>query len=276
MKMTLNELAKQFGACGVPNPENDALILVSEFTGKDRAMLICSKDEEFETDGAFLEAIEKRKNRFPLQYILGTWEFMGLDFKVNEDVLIPRSDTEILCEFVIKNLPENGKLLDLCTGSGCIAVSVRKYRPDSEVYASDISEKALKNAEENADTILEDKNKITFFVSDATEKAPASLGKFDIICANPPYVTLDEMSGLEKELTFEPRNALTDGGDGLSIIKGIVRSYVPLLSENGIMVFEHGYAQGENVRKILLDAGLSAETIKDFSGNERVTFGRKI
>ncbi len=278
--MTLNEIISAFEKADIENPLYDALAIASHFTGKSNAFLLCDKTSPLTEDEEIIAklecAVNERISRRPLQYILGEWEFMGLNFRVSEDCLIPRSDTEVLCESAIKLLPENGTFLDLCTGSGCIAISVAHYRPDAKVTALEKYPQTIKVAKENCERILGSADKIRFVEADVTSHTSA-LGnfggkKFDFIASNPPYVTAAEMNTLAPELSSEPRHALTDEGDGLSIIKEICRIYPMFLRAGGTLAIEHSSTQGEAVRRIMSEFGHSSPvTLRDVSGNERVT-----
>lgn len=275
--VTLENIEKQLRSCGIENARNESLLLVSHFMNISKSELLFRRSENFENDRLSC-AIERRCSHYPLQYILGEWDFMGLTFKVNENCLIPRSDTELLSELAIEKLPENGNFLDLCTGSGCIAVSVAHFRKDVRVSALEKFENTLRVAKENCKNLAEGRVRLVLGDATSTLDAQKFFGdeKFDFIASNPPYVTRDEMTGLEKELSFEPVSALTDGGDGLSIIKGIVEVYGNYLTDGGYLAIEHGESQGPVVRTIIESCGQCAVTIQDLSGHDRVTYFKKI
>ena len=273
-KMKLCDIVSQLSAAGIENSAFEARLLVSHFTGIPESRLIAEKDAILPETNALADAVSRRAAREPLQYILGQWDFMGLTLKVTRDCLIPRADTEILCELGIKMLPLGGKLLDLCTGSGCIAASVAHYRTDASVTALEKYENTASVARENFNRLNDGKVKLV--VADATSYADAekhfARDRFDVILSNPPYVTSDEMESLEAELAAEPAAALTDGGDGLSFYRAIIKIYPDYLKCGGVLAYEHGYSQGEAVREILQYAGYSPATICDLSGNPRVTY----
>lgn len=272
--MTVREIASAFSAAGIEAPLHEALLLCEHFTGKSGAYLRASLDEALPESEVLTQAVEKRCGRYPLQYILGEWEFMGLPFAVNENCLIPRSDTEILCEYMIDHGPKNGRLLDLCTGSGCIIAAVLHYRKDLTGVAVELYPETIRVAEENFRK-LGLAERIHAVLGDATADLLASHEKFDVISANPPYVTAEEMSSLEPELALEPAHALTDGGDGLSILKAIIDCYIPHLSEDGFMILEHGAAQSAAVIGYAEGKGLSAVPLADYGGNTRAAVLRK-
>ena len=277
--MTLNEIVNILEGAGIPSALNEACILASHFTGKSRAVLLCDRGapvtEDTEALAALKTAVERRASREPLQYIIGKWDFMGLTFEVTPDCLIPRADTELLCELAIEKTPKGGRFLDLCTGSGCIAVSVAHARADLDVSALEKYHAPLAVAKRNCKRLLGEE-KIRFVEADVTSHL-AAFGyfggeKFDFIAVNPPYVTAAEMEALEPELSREPRHALTDEGDGLSIIREMIHIYPVFLSPGGIFAVEHGSTQGEAVRKLFFEAGHVSTTLRDLSGNERVTY----
>jgi release factor glutamine methyltransferase len=271
--MTLREITDRLRAAGVPDADFDGLILASLFTGRSRASLMADRDADL-LSPELRRAVERRERREPLQYIVGEWEFMGLPFEVGPACLIPRQDTELLCRVAIDLLPAGGRMLDMCTGSGCVAVAAAVLRPDARVSAADKYRDALDAAKLNCE-----KNgvadRVELFVHDVTKPLPTDVGLFDVIASNPPYIPADELEKLEPELSFEPRFALTDGGDGLSLIKAVFENCSPALTENGSIAVEHGADQGEAVRRIALEAGLVPRTLRDLGGRERVTAAAK-
>ena len=280
--MILNEIIKTLEEAGIENALREALMLASHVTGKSESIILSDRNapltDNSEVEEKLAAAVSRRATREPLQYIIGKWDFMGLPFTVTPDCLIPRGDTELLCETALSRLPQNGKFLDLCTGSGCIAVAVAHHRPDVDVTALEKYRHTLDIAKKNAENLV-GKDRIKFIEADVTSHLSA-VGyfcgkKFDFIAANPPYVSLNEMDGLEPELSHEPRHALTDESDGLSIIRAIVSIYPMFLSPDGYLAIEHGATQGEAVRHIMISKGFRAETLYDLSGNERITIMRK-
>ena len=271
--MTYQELLKncteELQAVGVPDPESDARLLLEESAGKDYSHLLIDMREQvpeivLEKLSGF---IAMRKKRIPLQQIIGYTEFMGLKFYVNSDVLCPRQDTEVLVEQVLKRITEGAKILDLCTGSGCIAISIAKLAGAS-VTATDISEKALAVAERNA---RENGVCVHFYKGDLYQALPSD-EKYDIIVSNPPYIRTDVIETLETEVKdFEPRIALDGTADGLAFYRRIIAGADEYLKPGGLIFFEIGYDQGAEVSALLLDNGFSAiSVIKDYGGNDRV------
>ena len=267
--MTLRELTDRLRAAGVPDADFDGLILASRFTGRSRASLMADRDADLVSPELEAAAV-RRERREPLQYIIGEWEFMGLPFEVGPACLIPRQDTELLCRTAIERLPIDGRMLDMCTGSGCVAAAVAVIRPDARICAADKYRDALDvaklNCKKNGVT-----DRVDLFIHDVTEPIPADKGLFDVIASNPPYIPAEELEKLEPELSFEPRYALTDGGDGLSLIRALFINCLPGLAPGGTIIVEHGADQGEAVRRIALEAGLAPRTLRDLEGRERVT-----
>lgn len=219
-------------------------------------------DEEF---AKFLLFIERRVSGEPYAYIVGHKEFMGLDFFVNSNVLIPREDTEVLVEKVISL--EKKKILDMCTGSGCIAVSLAKFIEGASVFAADISEEALNVAKSNA----EKNNVLVNFVhSDLFNNIN---DKFDVIVSNPPYIKTDVIDSLQIEVKKEPFIALDGGKSGLDFYKKIVELAPNFLNKNGVLAFEIGFDQAFDVSQMMEKDFENIEVIKDFGGNDRVVIG---
>ncbi len=206
------------------------------------------------------ELIARRKKGEPLQYILGFWEFMGLRFKTDSRALIPRQDTETLCEEAIKLIKSRGykTCLDMCSGSGCIGISLGKIT-GVDITLADISEAALELSRENAEA-----NGISIKTI-KTDMFAGIADKYDIIVCNPPYLTRDDMMSLQKELEFEPENALYGGPDGLDFYRRIAKDYKAALNEGGALLLEVGIYQANDVAKMLGGARI----IKDILGIER-------
>ena len=219
----------------------------------------------------YMELVGIRASKIPLQHITGSQEFMGLDFKVNEDVLIPRQDTELLVENAItyiKSVKGNVDVLDMCTGSGCIAISIDKLCDNAQVVGADISKKALEIAEINN---KENSAGVDFIESDLFENIKEC---FDVIVSNPPYIESEKIEKLMPEVrNFEPRIALDGTKDGLEFYRNICNNLSRYLKEQGAVFFEIGYNQGRSVSKILNEQGFEkVRVIKDYSQNDRVVF----
>lgn len=267
--LTLKKIESALREAGIEDSLFEALILTEAFSKKSRAALL--SDRDLEMDVPELEAaLERRIKREPLQYIIGSWEFMGCTFKVSKNCLIPRPDTEILCEAAISEINSMGgkaKFADLCTGSGCIAVAVLKNCPDSTCDAVELIPETARIAKENAEINGVD-DRINVITGDV--RLSAGGDGYALITANPPYITADEMLTLEPELAFEPRVALTDEGDGLSVIRAIIENYPQKLLPSGKLMIEMGASQGDAVSKIAGELGFSCRIIKDLGGNDRV------
>ena len=227
------------------------------------------------------EALFLRSQGVPLQYILGEVEFFGLVFQVDNRVLIPRPETEILVEMVLKSAAGQMKILDIGTGSGCIAVSLAKFLPEAQIDALDVSFEALNLAKENALINSADKN-INFLQSDLfsvfkKNNVNNRLRNYDIIISNPPYVRSGDINGLQKELAYEPRMALDGGADGLDFYRRVIAEAGNFLNKEGLLFLEIGFSQGEDIEKIVFAGNDFAvdEIIKDYSGIERVMIMRK-
>ncbi len=216
--------------------------------------------------GEDLDLAKKRvESGEPLAYVIGEWYFYGLTFKLNRSCLIPRPDTEHIVEAAIKRIAKNGRFADLCTGSGCIAISVLKNRPDLSCEAYDISDEALSAARENASL-----NGVSaqFSVLDVLSAEP-QIGIYDAVVSNPPYIKSEVIPTLPT-VQKEPMAALDGGEDGLIFYREIVGRYKTSLKENGIFIFEIGYDQGQDIKRIAEENGFSCEVMKDYGGNDRV------
>lgn len=214
------------------------------------------------------DALKKYGSGIPAAYIIGEWEFFGIPFKVNENCLIPRCDTERVVEKAISLCKENAKIADLCTGSGCIAISILKNRPDVFATAVDISEKALDLAKENAERNGVS-DRIEFLHCDVLSDVPKDRF-FDLIVSNPPYISKKDMEVLDEYVKKEPALALFGGDDGMDFYKAIIEKYAPALLPDGKFVFEIGYDQGEKIRILAKKNDFSCKVLKDYSGNDRV------
>lgn len=237
-----------------------------------------------ELDDPRLEAaIAKREEGYPLQYILGEWDFFGLTFEVNESCLCPRPDTETAVEKAIELIPAGGVFLELCTGSGCIPVAVCKYRPDVRGIATDLYPDTLETAKRNAwrngvedriDFVLSDLFDTDFWhIREGRELVPC--GGFDAVISNPPYIPTEDIDRLSNEVKHEPRAALDGGEDGLDFYRAIVSGYGSLLKESGTMILEIGYDQGEAISLIARESGYGCRIFKDLGGNDRVAVVKK-
>lgn len=277
-------------AVGIEEAAWDARLLLEYVCETNRNDLLVHGDYPVDVDkeAKYFELLEKRKQRIPLQHLTGVQEFMGLEFKVNEHVLIPRQDTEILVEEVLKNLHDGMHVLDMCTGSGCILISLLNYSNDCQGVGVDISEEALKVARENAKKLLGgkivsegecpdgvDDESVIFIQSDMFENV---IGKYEIIVSNPPYICSDVIPTLMPEVKdHEPMQALDGTADGLFFYRKIVDESKSYLTGGGMLYFEIGYDQAEAVSKLMQEAGFAEiNVVKDYAGLDRVVYGTLI
>lgn len=297
--MTLNKILKEgieeLKINNIDDAEFDAREILLKLIDVDIVNFLSKADEEMENiydrDDIseiltnYEQMIQYRKAHYPLQYILGETYFCGLRFNVDENVLIPRFDTEVLVERVLQdNMDRNKTVLDMCTGSGCIAISLAELGGFKNIIASDISMEALKIASENADEIINNKNfddemtqHIYFVQSDMFDdldkvKQKTGIEKFDIITCNPPYIKTDTIKTLSDEVKkFEPMIALDGDKDGLKFYKKIATNAKKFLNENGKIYLEIGYDQAAEVKKIFeKEKYIIEDIVKDLSGNDRV------
>ena len=258
---------------GIQEPNLKARLLMQHILNKPRQYLLVHDTDmlTLRQEVDYFKAIKKLKQGVPLQHITNMQEFMKLNFYVSQDVLIPRPDTEILVEEVI-NIAKKiraKKILDLCTGSGAIAVSLAKYIEDSQITATDISEKALRVAKLNAkNNDVEDK--ITFIKSDLFKEIPKE--KYDIIVSNPPYIRKEEIERLDREVKKEPHIALDGGEDGLDFYRKIIHNSEEYLKFNGYLCLEIGYDQKIDVIELIENEEKYKDTYskKDLYGNDRI------
>lgn len=256
----------------IENIEYDIKTILRDTFDIDYNKFVMDMDNEFEADKSleyeFISRIEKRKKHIPLQYIINKQNFYGLDLYVNESVLIPRYDTENIVDCIVKDF-EGSKdisVLDLCTGSGCIAISLKK-NGFKKVFALDISDKALEVAKHNAYIHNAD---ITFIKSDLYKELPNDI-RFDLIVSNPPYIRTGEIEKLDDEVKdFEPKLALDGGKDGLDFYKKILNLSKDFINKNGSLYFEIGYDQAKDVVDLAKKEGYyNIKIIKDLSGKDR-------
>ena len=255
----------------VESPKLKARLLLQYVLDKPRQYIIVYDNKEIDKQQQwqYFVNIEKLTKGIPLQHITHRQEFMKMDFFVDENVLIPRSDTEILVEEVIKIAQKynSPRILDLCTGSGAIAISLKKFVPNADITAVDISEKALEIAQKNAEKL---EAKINFVKSDLFDKLDNK--KFDIIVSNPPYIRKDEIKKLSEEVQKEPKIALDGGEDGLDFYRIIAEQAINYLKTGSFLCFEIGYNQKNDVIKIIEDEQNYKNTYckKDLFGNDRI------
>lgn len=263
--MTLNEAYKILAESGNDNALHDARELFRHFCSASELELI---NRSYSSDSEELEAaVLRRAAREPLQYIIGEVGFYRETYKVTPDCLIPRSDTEILVDFAVKSIPQGERFADLCTGSGCIGISVLKNTSNTAAVLADISDGALSVARENAE-----RNG----VSDRAEFVLCDLikdeirGEFFAVLSNPPYVTNEAYKALEPEIYKEPMAAFVGGDDGADFYRVFTPIYKNHIKENGFIAYEIGFDQAEIIKDIAENCNMSCEIINDLSGNPRV------
>lgn len=258
---------------GIAEAKTDAWILLTYVCKIDRTYYYVHMDEEIETEKLteYESVLKKRAEHVPLQYITGEQEFMGLTFHVNESVLIPRQDTETLVEESLKLITSGMKILDMCTGSGCILISILKNVIGVEGVGCDISKQALNVAKENAK--LNGVN-ASFERSDLFDEIT---DKFDVIISNPPYIPTHVIGSLMPEVAvYEPLQALDGKEDGLYFYRRIIKDALNYLKPNGKLLFEIGHDQGEAVSMLMKEHGYrDVLVIKDLAKNDRVVIGER-
>lgn len=269
-----NDIKKQLKNAGIEDNIFEAKQIIKHITGYSNEQILSGYQNEL---SGFQEInlqviMKQRLNRYPLQYILGKWDFYGRPYKVGPGVLIPRPDTETVIEVCLDIIDKKkpSDVLDLCAGTGCIGITIACERKNSNVTLVEKYEESaryikenIKNADGNANILMGD-----VFESIGADK------KYDLIVSNPPYVNEKDMGNLQPEVEFEPPTALYGGEDGLMFYRAIASNYRDSLKSGGSLVFEIGYDQGEAVKDILLALGFKNVKIKkDYSENDRVVFG---
>nr|WP_315258580.1 peptide chain release factor N(5)-glutamine methyltransferase [uncultured Duganella sp.] len=251
----------------------DNRVLLCHALGVNRIALITQSERVLSDDEMrrYSALVQRRLDGEPIAYIVGQREFFGLPFEVSDAVLIPRPDTELLVELTLDRLPRAGRVLDMGTGSGAIAVSLAHTRRDADVTALDVSADALAVARRNAEA---NGARVTFLHSD-WYAALQGAAPFDVIASNPPYIASGDHHLSEGDLRFEPVGALTDHADGLSALRTIIAGAPPQLKPQGWLLMEHGYDQAAQVRALLTEAGYTdVQSWQDLAGIERVSGGR--
>ncbi len=270
-----NKLKSDLASFGIEDAVFEAKQIIKAVTGLDNAGILSNYTRPLtEFEEANLKAITvQRKVRYPLQYILGHWDFYGRRFKVGVGVLIPRQDTETVIECCLEHLKgkENPLILDLCAGTGCIGITLACEKKDSMVVLLEKYIEAARYTKENISALAPDN--ATLVMGDVLN-GDFNDRKYDLIVSNPPYVTADEMNSLQPELSHEPETALLGGEDGLDFYRAIAKNYKQALTDNGVLVFEIGSTQAQAVAKILEENGFKdIEIKKDLAELDRVVFG---
>ena len=262
----------------VPSPFMESEILLGNVLSKDSLYIKTHPDCPISSDveQKAYSLCKRRAKGEPIAYITGTKEFMSLEFEVNPNVLIPRPDTEIITEYIIRKYSDKPiEILDLCTGSGAICVSLAKYMKNAKITATDISSGAIEVAKRNAQKNKVDE-KIKFLEKDALTDYDFG-EKFDIVVSNPPYIETSVITSLMKDVSeYEPKLALDGGEDGLIFYKVIVNNIRKILKSGGELIFEIGYNQGKSVPDIMKNDFTSVLVSKDFASNDRMVSGQLI
>lgn len=250
-----------------------SLIALSYILGKSKSYILMNQnlDLNSEQNQRLNDIINKRKDSYPLQYAIGQWEFYNLRLKVDERALIPRFETEIIVDYLIKSPINKEKILDIGTGTGAIALALAKNIENSFVIGSDIEDKALSLASENK--VFTGVKNVDFVKSDLFKNIS---GTYDLIVSNPPYIDKKDYESLEKELYFEPKSALYGGIDGLDFYREIIKNANNYLNDKGHLVFEIGYNQKEALNKLMINQGfINIKNIKDFNDFDRFIIAQK-
>ena len=267
--MTLKEAIKALSDAGIESAGYDAREIFSIIGGLPRSALVLS-DAECEGE-AVIDAIRRRASREPLQYIIGEVDFYRESYFVSPACLIPRADTEILVDYAVKNLPRGVRFADICTGSGCVAISVAKNTQETKAVAVDISADALAIARKNAER-NQVSDRIEFVMADAKSFVAEPI--FALL-SNPPYVSDSAYLELEGEIFHEPKIAFVGGSDGGDFYRALTKIYKDVIAEDGFIAYEIGYDQAKMLSEIARESNMSCEIIKDLSGNDRVAVLRR-
>lgn len=269
----LSQGCDELQSAGIEEYKLDSWYLLEHVIRRDRSWYFVHMEEDAAAEevSRYEELIHKRSRHIPLQHLTGTAYFMGLEFKVDGNVLIPRQDTEVLVEEALRRIKPGAEILDMCTGSGCILLSILYNVENAVGTGADISLNALQIARENSRRLG---IKAKFIHSDLFAEVK---GTFDVIVSNPPYIPADVIPGLMEEVReHEPRMALDGGRDGLDFYRKIVGSSLEYLRSGGWLLFEIGMEQGADVMKMMQDAGMEEiEVVQDLAGLDRVVIGRK-
>lgn len=274
--MRLSEAVARLRAADIPNAIYEARLLFSHFGGLSQAKLYGADPE---CDSGLIEPpLRRREMREPMAYILGEWGFYRETYLVSEDTLIPREDTEILVDFAVRNLPEGGRFADLCTGSGCIALSVLNNTKKTTALAADLSQGALFVAQKNAERLgLSDRAELLLadVLSEVFLSNLAARGPWDAILCNPPYIPEDVYRTLAPEIFFEPQTAFVGAEEGMAFYRILLPALLPCLKPQGFLAFEIGYDQEARMRTLAQSNACGIEILRDLSDHPRVAVLRR-
>lgn len=269
-----NNCKKELEKAGIEDYVFESKQIIKHITGYSNSQILQKYTEqltEFQENNLTV-IIKQRLIRYPLQYILGRWNFFGREFFVGPGVLIPRSDTETVMDVCLEFIKEKERadVLDLCAGSGCIGITIKGECPKSQVTLVEKFDEAISYTQKNAKHNNID---VKIVKGDVLEGCECE-NKYDLIVSNPPYITAEDMKALQPEVQFEPKTALEGGEDGLLFYRAITEKYKNSLKENGVLVFEVGINQSESVKEILRENGFKdISSRKDLNDIERVVFG---
>ena len=272
--MTYQNIVEYLKDAKIENATIEATLLLEHFCNISPSYILTFPNRDY-NDEKLIHALNCRCKRYPLQYIFGEWDFFGETYFVNESCLIPRADTELVVEQAISLLPVGAHFADLCTGSGCIAVSTLIHRKDCTALALDLFPKTLETAKKNAERHGVN-SRLSFRQADVL--SPTALDEeqiFDAILSNPPYIRSDVVDTLEQELFSEPRAALDGGDDGLKFYNAILSLHTKHLKNNGFILFEIGFDQQSEIQKLAELYGFSCNISLDLSGNPRTALLKK-
>lgn len=258
----------------------DVKLIMQKCFNLSSTQLVINANEEakevYEKD--FLEKIKLRASGYPLQYILGEWEFMDINLKIREGVLIPREDTASVVKAVLEKIKpdENLKILDLCAGSGAICIALAKNIKNAKIYAVELFDEPFNCLKENIKN-TQQQSKIIPIKADVLDKLNFKAQYFDVIISNPPYIKSKEIKTLQKEVTFEPVKALDGGKNGLNFYKYILKNHLVFLKKGGLVAFEFGDGQLENLRQLFDENNIDCLEVKyDLANNPRAIIGKNI
>lgn len=281
--MTLSALYKatteKLVANGIDDAALEARLIIENVLGISYSEFLLKGNDDI-ADAVSHEVGAKADRRIagePVQYILGEWDFMGFTFKVGQGVLIPRPETEILCEYVLEKIRDisNPTVYDLCSGSGCIGISIKKHRPDAKVILIEKSDEALKYLRENSKALCADAEPVIIQGDILKIENFSHLPEADVIVSNPPYIRSNEIPTLQSEVQREPTMALDGGEDGLIFYRVLINDWSKKLKADGFMAFECGEDQSEDIMDLFEKISFDSEAIIDYNNIQRIVTGRR-
>ncbi len=264
----------------IENAENEVRYIFKKVLSMSDSDLILNRTSIIsdEDEAAINSMVNSRLDGKPIQYILGEWDFCGLTFKIDDRVLIPRSETEILCEFVLNYIKDmkNPYVADLCAGSGCIGITIKHKRPDVYMNFFEKSLEAARCLSENVSRLCPNQFTVTTVGDILNIEIYETVPQFDVIVSNPPYVRTDELESLQSEVKFEPTMALDGGEDGLDFYRYIITQWTKFLKDDGLFAFECGEGQAEDIESMLKNEGFSTQILKDYRYVDRFVIGKRL